>query len=162
MHIALHFYSGHVILPQSHKFSQPSPSRRNVAVKACLQSSLLPANMVGIHPSEEGRPAGGADLLDVVLGQEDTLSGQLAQGARHVSHRLVVPANIAPPEVVRQHQDDVGPGGGGGGGDHQPCQPQHQEEGSDQHAGLARVTLAVSQCRSVSVSQCYLKNQEKQ
>ena len=83
----------------------------NGAVKACLESSLLPAYMVRVHPSEESGPAGGADLLHVVLSQGDTLSGQLGEGASHVNHRLVVPADISPPEVVSQHQHDVGPAG---------------------------------------------------
>ena len=97
----------------------------NDSVKASLESSLLPAYMVGIHPSEEGRPAGGADLLYVVLAQADTFSGQPGEGPSHVNHRLVVPAHIAPPEVVRQHQHDVGSAGP------QHWQPSQLEEEGD-------------------------------
>ena len=91
-------------------------------MKACLESSLLPAYMEGVHPSEEGGPAGSADLLDVVLGQHHSFPRQSGQRARHVKHGLVVPANVSPAEVVRQHQHDVG------SGSHQSSQTQQEEE----------------------------------
>ena len=112
-------------------------------MKGCLESSLLPSYMVGVHPSEEGRPTGCADLLHVVLSQSDPGPGQPGEGPRHVSHGLVVPADVSPPEVVRQHHHDVGWAG-----------PQHWQPGQQEEEGDTAL-WSDNHGHGVTISQCY-------
>ena len=90
----------------SEELGQESEGGGQTSCPERLESSVLPAEVVGVEAGEEGGSGGGADLLDIALVQDHSSPGQFSQCWSWYGG--VSPGNIRPAEVVRHYQEDVG------------------------------------------------------
>ena len=74
-----------------------------------LEGSLLSPDVVRIHPGQESASAGGAHLLDIILGQSDASGRDPRHSLGHIRHQLVVPADISKAKIIREYEHNVWP-----------------------------------------------------